>query len=253
MADPGVAVVVPVYRNRATLAELASRLHAALDGAGHTDHALYFVDDACPEGSLALLTELAADDPRLGALGLEENVGQHRAVMLGLASCPASRTVVMDADLQDSPEDVPRMLEALEPPVEVVFGGRHGRYQSWHRMFASRVFRVVLHLLTGLPRDACMFMALSRPARDALLELEVPRPYPVALVGALGLRTRSVPVTRVPRQEGESAYRTWARARAGLRALACILECRLGWRTRDVPWRDPAAIPGRRLGRQATG
>ena len=138
MAEPEVAVVLPVYRNRASLTELATRLHAALDAAGHPDHQLVFVEDACPQRSIELLAELADDDPRLGALALEENHGQYPAVLIGVASCPAAHTVIMDADLQDPPEAVPLLLAALEAPTQVVFGGRRGRYQSLPRLLASK-------------------------------------------------------------------------------------------------------------------
>ena len=83
MADPELSVVVPVYRNASTLAALNDRLRAVLERVAPFE--VLFVDDCCPEGSRAVLERLAAEDPRVAALVLDHNVGQHRAVLAGLA------------------------------------------------------------------------------------------------------------------------------------------------------------------------
>ncbi len=221
-----VQLVAPVFRNRATLEELALRVHASLDGAGHTSHELLLVDDACPEGSGSVIEELAERDPRVSGLRLRRNVGQYRAVMIGLAHGGGRRTVILDADLQDPPESLPRLLEALVPPVEVVFAARTGRYGSWSRRLASRGFRGIFHRLTGLPRGASIHMALGPEARRRLLALEVTRVFPVVMAGSLGLPLRTVELERHERPRGSSAYSTLDRLRAALLAFGCAWECR---------------------------
>src|SRR5205814_350062 len=124
-AAPSVSVVVPVYRNTETLEELHRRLDAALGAAG-VDFELVFVEDACPAGSLAVLRRLEAADPRVGVLALPRNVGQHAAVLRGLARARGRAVVVMDADLQDPPDAVPALLARRAQGPAAVFAGRRG-------------------------------------------------------------------------------------------------------------------------------
>lgn len=221
---PEVGVVVPVYKNRDTLARLIDRLHGALDGAGWS-HELVFVVDACPQDSADLLRTLS--DPRLRVLELRQNVGQHMAVMIGLERCRGSWVVIMDADLQDPPEAVPSLVAAGRgESIDVVFAGRRGNYQARGRLITSKIFKTLLHCLTGIPKDAGIFMALRRPALDRLLGLRTRRPFVPAMVGALEVSMVSLPVERSARATGESAYSSWARLRSALRGVRCYLDCR---------------------------
>ena len=126
---PELSVVVPVYRNRQSLAALAARVRAAL--APVCSYELVLVDDACPDGSGELIEELAASDQAIVPLYLPANRGQHRAVLAGLAVASGSYCVIMDADLQDPPEELPVLLDrASAGDVDAVFAGRAGRYES---------------------------------------------------------------------------------------------------------------------------
>lgn len=203
--SPDVTVVVPVYRNRATLRRLHRRLVEALEGNGQEFEVL-FVDDACPEGSLEVLRSLSAEDPRVSVLSFYRNVGQQRALMGGLASALGDRVVVMDADLQDPPEAVPRLLARLERGSAAVFAGRRGRYESSARHLTSRLFKEALHRLSGVPADAGAFVAMDRRMVDRLLAFRESRPFLVAMIGATGLPVDSIPVRRSPRLNGRSAY-----------------------------------------------
>lgn len=241
-----VQLVAPVYRNRATLEELVARVHASLDGVGLPSHELLLVDDACPEGSASLVAVLAAQDPRVAALCLRRNVGQYRAVMVGLNHSRGWRTVVLDADMQDPPETIPLLLEALVPPVEIVFAARRGRYQSVPRRLAAQGFRWLFHRVTGLPRDASIHMALGRQALDRLLALRLESVFPVAMAGSLGLPTRVVPLERRARLSGTSAYSSVGRLRAALVAFACARECRRQTARPTVsPWCSPELVASR--------
>ena len=221
---PGrVAVVTPVYNNEATLPELAERLAAALEG---RHWSLRFVIDASPDASLAVATGLAAADDRLAVTALAENVGQNRALLAGLAAeGEAGAFVCLDADLQDPPEAVPLLLERLgRGDVGVVFAGRRGAYESRARLLTGTAHRAVLARLTGVPADAGAFLAMDRPARDALLALRPPGL--VAGVGGAGIRSASVPVVRAPRPSGRSAWTASARLRQSGRTLAWAWRAR---------------------------
>jgi polyisoprenyl-phosphate glycosyltransferase len=210
-----VSVVVPVYRNADTLRELHRRIAAALDG---EELEIVMVDDASPDSSAEVIAEIARGDPRVRSVELESNIGQHRAVLRGLEAARGDLATVMDADLQDPPEAIPRLLAELERGGEVVFAGRRGAYESVGRLAASRVFKRLLAAGTGVPRDAGMFFAIDRRGVEKLLRMSGPPPFVVAMIGRAGLEARSIPVERAP-ANGQSAYSPGKRLRAALRGL----------------------------------
>ena len=216
-----IAVVVPVYRNAATLAPLVERLGAALAG---RDWRVRLVVDACPSGSVEVA--LALTGPRVAVTGLVVNGGQHAALRQGLANEPdADVWVCMDADLQDPPEAVPLLLDRLAADdVAAVFAGRRGEYESWVRRFSGGLHRRVAARLTGLPPDAGAFLAMGRPVRDAVLATE--SPSVVLAVGVTRRPVTSVPVTRDLRPEGRSAWTARARLAQSVRSLTWALRHR---------------------------
>lgn len=236
--DPDVTVVLPVYRNRETLRELHGRLRHVFE-TGRINYEIIFVDDACPGGSLAVLEELARDDPRVAVLALKQNTGQHRAVMAGLQFARGRMVVVLDADLQDPPEAIPVMLAKMGKGLDAVFAGRRGRYESPLRLVTSRLFKGLLHLLCGVPADAGMYLAISRQMVDSLLSMNEPHPFIVAMIGRTGLSMASVPVIRSCRPGGSSAYSSWMRMKTGCLTAARVLS----WK-----WNHGHSFPGRSAG-----
>ena len=235
MTDPTgatrtVAVVVPVYRNAATLPELVARLAAALAERSWT---LRLVVDASPDASAEVAAALAAVDPRVVPQVLRHNVGQHRALAAGLAAADGAEAwVCLDADLQDPPEAVPLLLDRLAAgDVAAVFAGRRGSYESRLRLMTGRAHRAVMSRLTGLPPDAGAFLALDARARKSVLTLQAPSL--VAAIGAARLPTASVPVARDVRSSGTSAWTTRARLRQSARTLAWTLARTLAWTLRQ--------------------
>lgn len=243
MPNPEVSVVVPVYRNAATLAALHGRLRAVLEPLAPFE--VLFVDDCCPEGSRAVLERLATEDPCVAALLLDRNVGQHRAVLAGLACARGEWVVVMDGDLQDPPEAIPDLLRAADGGARAVFAGRRGAYESAGRLATSRLFKRLLHWLCGVPADAGLFVLLHRSLVRRLLELGGPRPFVLAMIGCTGLPSVSVPISRVPRPSGASSYSGWGRLASAASALLWLAL----WRTRLIrpgsPLPRPAPVKAR--------
>jgi glycosyltransferase involved in cell wall biosynthesis len=217
-----VAVVVPVYGNEATLRPLVARLTAALAG---RDWSVRLVVDASPDDSAAVAGLLAAD-PRVVAQVLPRNVGQHRALALGLAAAEgADGWVCLDADLQDPPEAVPALLDRLaRGDVAAVFAGRRGSYEGRVRLLTGRLHRALVARLTGLPPDAGAFLALDARARSAVLRLQ--GPSLVAAIGAARLPVASLPVERAPREVGSSAWTARRRLAQSARTLVWTLRHR---------------------------
>jgi glycosyltransferase involved in cell wall biosynthesis len=220
-----VSVVLPVYRNRPALDEMHSRLSTVLTGASLL-YELIFLDDACPEGSGAAIAELAARDPHVRGISILRNVGQQRAVWLGLSAARGTWAVVMDADLQDPPEAIPALLSAATPGVDAVLAAWSGRYEATGRLVTSRVFKILREKLTKYPRDAGMFLALRRPLVEEILRNDVPHPFLPSLVGLSGCRFVTVPVERAARSGGGSAYSSTARLLRAARELAFIFRRR---------------------------
>jgi glycosyltransferase involved in cell wall biosynthesis len=221
---PGTtAVVVPVYGNEATLEELVARLAAALDG---RPWRVRLVVDASPDDSAAVAGRLAAADARVAVTVLERNVGQHRALEVGLAAEPGASTwACLDADLQDPPEALPVLLDRLATgDVRAVFAGRRGAYEGPLRLLTGRAHRLLLARLTGLPPDAGAFLVLDAPARAAVLAAGAPSL--VAAIGAARLPVASVPVVRHERTSGRSAWTVRRRMGQSARTLAWTVRAR---------------------------
>lgn len=222
-----VAVVVPVYRNADTLRPLAERLSAALTG---REWRLRLVLDASPDDSATVAGALAAADPRIAVTGLPVNAGQHAALAEGLAAEPdADAWVCLDADLQDPPEAVPRLLDRLAAgDVGAVFAGRRGAYESVGRRLTGTVHRRLAARLTGLPPDAGAFFAMDAVVRDAVLTAVGNEGAPSVVLGVTraGVPVASVPVVRDRRPTGRSAWSARARIRQSARSLSWALRRR---------------------------
>ena len=228
-AGPAISVVVPVFGNAETLAELLARVARVLERMSQTFEVV-FVDDASPDRSFEVLAELAATDERVVVVRLATNIGQHAAVLEGLRVAKGRSVVVMDADLQDRPESIPDLMAPVG--YAAVFAGRRGRYESRSRLLTSRAFKVLLGRLAGVPSDAGLFVLLTREATDRLLRMPGRDPYVVAMIGCSGLRVTSVPIERAPRPIGRSAYPFRGRVRAAWRALRWTIAWRIGWSRR---------------------
>jgi glycosyltransferase involved in cell wall biosynthesis len=220
---PDVSVVVPVYGNADTVRALHEEVHRVLRSRDLT-HEIIFVNDACPFGSLAVLQKLAATNRDIKVASLERNVGQHRAVLYGLAQARGRWAVIMDGDLQDPPDAIPRLLEELKKGLAAVFAGRRGRYEPGGRLLTSRAFKTLLHVLSGVPPDAGMYVVINRAMIDHLVARRERHPFVVAMIGTSGLPCASIPVYRAARPFGRSHYSSWMRLRAGLSAVRIALR-----------------------------
>ena len=224
---PYLSVVAPLYRTRAGVAELVDRLLAALDAELGRGVELVLVDDACPERS----HEVAFAHPAPGATVVvarhDRNAGQLAAVITGVRLARGDHVAVIDADLQDAPEDVPRLLEHLRSSADrcdVVCAGRSGRYGSRRRQLTGWAYRRTVHRLSRkrVPPDAGLFLVMTRDARDRLLALDDPAVHPVSGLARVGARIETMPVARHVRQHGASAYRAGPRLAVALRAALVL-------------------------------
>ena len=211
--------MLPLYRTGAVLDELLGRLAAACPPG--MEYVL--VDDRCPDRSGDVVLQRWRHVPgRL--LLLADNVGQHAAVHAGLRHARGDRVVVMDADLQDSPEDVPRLLSALASGgVDVVCAGRRGDYTGPGRSVRGGVPQAGPRLSGGrIPVDAGMFSAWHRTAIERVVALD---DHAVPLVPAAArarLQIATLPLDRQVRPQGRSATGSLRRVRVAVRGLVTL-------------------------------
>jgi polyisoprenyl-phosphate glycosyltransferase len=208
MSTPELTVVIPVYGCAGCLDALHERLHASLDPV-LDDWDVVYVDDASPDGAWSRLEELAHSDPRVRALRLSRNFGQHAAITAGLAESCGRWTAVMDCDLEDRPEELPRMLElARERGVEVVLTKRTRSRKAWHRRLAARAYFRLRNALLGTkvdPEHATLSL-VSKPVVDAFLSMgDRDRQY-MLILHWLGFRRTVVELEPGERHEGHSSY-----------------------------------------------
>jgi len=222
---PGInlSIVVPVYRNAATLAPLFRRLSMAVAKEG-LSFEIIFVNDASPDKSLEILKKLVAIHAEITILDLSENVGQHAAVLHGLSIAKGQYALIMDADLQDPPEAFSLLWQARSSDIDAIFAGRRGNYESRGRLLTSFLFKRILHWLCGVPVDAGMFILIKKSLVNTLLIFPTRIPSVVAMIGCTTLTTRSIPVKRNSRTGGKSSYGPWGRVYSAMRAILCVLE-----------------------------
>jgi len=222
-----VSVVLPVYGNRAQLPELHARLTRTLRAAG-LEYELVFVEDAGADGSLAWLRQLAAEDRQVRVVAMPHNVGQHRAVLEGLRAGRGDACIVMDADLQDPPEQIPVLLGVLRPTDGAVMARRRASYQSRGRHITGRAFKALLRgIRVGIPAGTGMFLAMSSVALDRVIQTTEERPYIPLLLARTGLPMRTVDIPKEASPGARSAYTPMRRLVMGARAVGQAVRWRI--------------------------
>ncbi len=223
-AAPEVSVVVPAWNESSTLASLAHRVRGILDDCGHSFE-LIFVDDGSEDDSEYVLRSLQREDPRIRPLMLDEHLGKSAALQAGFAASRGPWVVSMDADLQDLPEELPRLLATLqEDGVDMVQTWRRSREDAGAKVLASRVFNLLCWAFSGVRlRDVnCGYKAFRRPALQRLrLDRGLHRFVPV-LAHRAGLRVVELPVRHARRASGKSRY-GFGRCMRGLSDLLLVV------------------------------
>ena len=166
-----VSVVIPVYNEQESLPELLRRTLAACDAMGKP-YEVVLVDDGSSDDSAAMLCE-AAERPGspVVAVLLNRNYGQHSAIMAGFSHVKGDLVITLDADLQNPPEEIPRLVEAAMQGSDVVGTMRRNRQDSWFRKTASKLINNSVQKATGVHMSdyGCMLRAYRRHIIDAML------------------------------------------------------------------------------------
>jgi undecaprenyl-phosphate 4-deoxy-4-formamido-L-arabinose transferase len=226
---PDVSVVVTVYNEAACVEELYRRTVAALEPGPRTFD-LIFVDDGSTDGTFAMLERLHRADPRARAVRFKRNFGQHPAMHAGLSRARGEIVVTMDGDLQNAPEDIPRLLEAVEAGNDVASGRRLARKDPLGRAVPSRVINGMLRRFTGVSISdfGCAFNAYRRSAVVPMLGSIGKQKFTKALVLSGGASVVEVDVSNAPRS-GPERFSPLRLTRMALHVLAGFWPQPIQW------------------------
>ena len=203
-----LSIVIPAYNEEDNVRPLYDSVIGAA-AALERDFEVIVVDDGSSDATFDRLAALAADDPRLKVIKLRRNYGQTPALAAGIDHARGEILITMDADLQNDPADIGRLVAALEEgPNDLVVGWRHRRQDAWLRSWLSRVANRLIAKVTGVPvRDnGCTLKAFrAELIKSVPLYSEMHRFLP-ALMSIRGCRLFELPVNHRPRQHGSSKY-----------------------------------------------
>ena len=205
---PYISIIIPVYNEEENLDALQTRLSALLENL-HLEYEIIYVDDGSRDGSFKILEKLAAADNRLKVIKFRKNYGQTAAMSAAIDAASGEVIIPLDADLQNDPQDIPRLLEKIDEGYDVVSGWRKHRHDTFiTRKLPSMMANRLISSVTGvyLHDYGCSLKAYrAEIIKDVRLYGEMHRFIP-AFSALEGARVTEIPVTHHPRMAGKSKY-----------------------------------------------
>ncbi|MBL0930743.1 MAG: glycosyltransferase [Alphaproteobacteria bacterium] len=206
--QPKISIVVPVFNERQNLPMLHERLTKTLDGTGKSWEILY-TDDGSKDGSIDLLKQFHAARPaEVRVIEFERNAGQHMAIMAAFERARGDTVVTIDADLQNPPEEIPKLLALADQGHDVVGSVRKNRQDVGWRVWASRAMNWVRERITGIRMtdQGCMLRAYSLPIVRLIVATGEQSTFIPALGQHFAANPAEVEVDHAARHAGESKY-----------------------------------------------
>jgi len=204
---PSLSVIIPVYNEALCLEELCERLYPVLKMIGGKFEVL-FVDDGSTDGTMDLLLKLKQKHKPMKIVRFARNFGQHAAATAGMAECAGNVIITMDADLQNPPEEIPKLVVALQRGYDIAAGWRRQRVDSVLRTFPSFLVNRLISMLTrvNLHDYGCMLRAYKRGLIEQYLKCAESNSYITAVMSLLTRNIIEVEVRHEPRTKGKSKY-----------------------------------------------
>ena len=203
-----LSLAIPVHNEESVLPELLRRTVAVLDGIPGGPHEVVFVDDGSTDRSLAILEEAAERDPRLIVISFSRNFGHQSAISAAVDHVTGDVVVIMDGDLQDTPESIPQLLEKFHEGYDVVFAQRVKRKEPlWLRACYYIFYRTIATLSDiRLPLDSGDFGLMSRRVVDQIRQMPEHQRYLRGLRTWVGFKQIGIPIERAERYAGKAKY-----------------------------------------------
>lgn len=207
MSFTALSVVIPVYKAESCLDELYRRLKVALESIS-PDFEIVLVEDCGGDNSWQVIERLAAADPRVHGIQFSRNFGQHYGITAGLDHCHGDWVVVMDCDLQDRPEEIPRLYAKAQEGYDIVLARRTARQDPPFKRLTSLLFYKVFSYLADIEYDGASgnFRIMSRKVVASFRRMGEQLRFFGGLVQWLGFPTASIEVEHAERFEGDSTY-----------------------------------------------
>ena len=207
--QPKLSAVVPCYNESAGLNELISRLVAVCEAEFPDDYEIVLVNDGSRDATWPIIARYARELKHVVGVNLSRNYGHQIALTAGLETCRGELVLILDADLQDPPELLPKMIAKLQEGYDVVYGQRVRRSgETWFKKVTAHFFYRALSKLADveIPRDTGDFRLMTRRALDALNAMPERYRFVRGLVTSIGFRQAALPYQRDPRFAGETNY-----------------------------------------------
>jgi undecaprenyl-phosphate 4-deoxy-4-formamido-L-arabinose transferase len=204
---PYISIVIPVYNEEENLPELLRRLNASMQAIERSFEVI-LVNDGSRDRSLDLLREAAGQDPHLVVVDFNRNYGQHAAVFAGFEASRGEIIVTLDADLQNPPEEIAKLVAKMEEGYDVVGSIRVQRRDTLFRRLASRLVNKVTSMATGVQLHdyGCMLRAYRRGVVKTLCASKEISTFIPVLADMFAGRVTEIPVAHAERLRGESKY-----------------------------------------------
>jgi undecaprenyl-phosphate 4-deoxy-4-formamido-L-arabinose transferase len=216
-----ISVVIPVYNEAANLPALWNRLAAVMKQIARPWEVV-FIDDGSADDSLKMMRGYAEEAPgHVRVVELARNFGQHSAILAGFKQAKGDIIVTLDADLQNPPEEIPRLVQAIDDGNDVVGGWREERQDDAFRRVASRYHNKLTSAIVGVPMHdyGCMLRAYRRHIVDAVVQCDEKAAFVPALANSFAKRVAEIPVGHAERAAGSSKYNLFRLATLSLNLI----------------------------------
>ncbi len=202
-----ISVVATAYNEQDNIEEFITRVTDVL-GSMDQDYELIIVDDGSIDRTSQIVRQQALINQRIRLIVLSRNFGQHSAVAAGMRHAVGDMVVWMDADLQDIPEEMPKLIEELQRGYDIVYGIRDRRADSFTKRLNARLFFGLFRWATGfnIPVDISTYRVLSRKAVDAFNSMNEHSRFTAGMMAWLGFSVSSVPIRHGERKGGQTKY-----------------------------------------------
>ena len=201
------SIIVPVYNSESMVHKVVARLLNVFENKD-SGIEIIMVDDGSVDHSYKEIQNCAQKYSCVKGIRLSRNFGHQAALTVGLAESTGQYVAIIDDDLQDPPEVLPRFFEELNQGVDVAYGIRKKRKEPFFKRIAFSAFYRVLHKLSGLniPMDSGDFCAMKRPVVDAMLQVREAQPFLRGIRCWVGFKHKGIDYERQAREVGESGY-----------------------------------------------
>jgi len=202
-----ISVVIPILNEAEILQELYRRLTKVMEGLTNI-YELIFIDDGSKDESFKMLNLLHENDKRVKVIKFSRNFGHHIAITAGLDHARGEAVVLMDGDLQDPPEEIPKLYEKFKQGYDIVYTTRTKRKDPFLKKLCSKIFFKVLKIVSDvdIPPNACMFRIISQPVVQTFKKCHEKTRLTIALIDWTGFSHIKVKTVRNSRYAGKSKY-----------------------------------------------